>query len=129
MKPIILRTRTSTDECIGTVRLTPEAEKVVRRLRFKTGLPIRQIVSEIIVQAENLIDISGDDDEDETDQRGGPGMKTQRDLEYINNLKLEANSAKDKLMAIEDSLREVGANREANSLSTIIARLEAWQNK
>ena len=33
MKPIILRTRTSTDECIGTVRLTPEAEKVVRRLR------------------------------------------------------------------------------------------------
>ena len=48
MKPIILRTRTSTDECIGTVRLTPEAEKVVRRLRFKTGLPIRQIVSEII---------------------------------------------------------------------------------
>lgn len=40
MKPIILRTRTSTDECIGTVRLTPEAEKVVRRLRFKTGLPI-----------------------------------------------------------------------------------------
>ena len=61
MKPIILRTRTSTDECIGTVRLTPEAEKV--------------------------------------------------------------------LMAIEDSLREVGANREANGLSTIIARLEAWQNK
>ena len=47
---------------------TPEAEKVVRRLRFKTGLPIRQIVSEIIVQAESLIDISGDDDEDETDQ-------------------------------------------------------------
>ena len=68
MKPIILRTQTRTNECIGTVRLTPEAEKVVRRLRFKTGLPIRQIVSEIIVQAESLIDISGDDDEDETDQ-------------------------------------------------------------
>ena len=68
MKPIILRTRTSTDECIGTVRLTPEAEKVVRRLRFKTGLPIRQIVSEIIVQAENLIDISGGAAEDETAQ-------------------------------------------------------------
>lgn len=56
-------------------------------------------------------------------------MKTQRDLEYIENLKLEANSAKDKLMAIEDSLREVGAIREANGLSAIIARLEAWQNK
>lgn len=26
-------------ECIGTVRLTPEAEKVVRRLKAKTGLP------------------------------------------------------------------------------------------
>ena len=59
----------------------------------------------------------------------GPGMKTQRDLEYIENLRLEANSAKDKLMAIEDSLREVGAIREANGLSAIIARLEAWQNK
>ena len=67
MKPIVLRTRFNTEECIGTVRLTPEAEKVIRRLRFKTGLPIRQIVSEIIVQAENLIDISGEDDEDETE--------------------------------------------------------------
>ena len=66
--PIVLKSNRLSDECIGTVRLTPEAEKVVRRLRFKTGLPIRQIVSEIIVQAENLIDISGDDDEDETDQ-------------------------------------------------------------
>ena len=45
-------------ECIGTVRLTPEAERVVRRLSFKTGLPIRQIVSEIIIQAENLIEIN-----------------------------------------------------------------------
>ena len=44
-------------ECIGTVRLTPEAEKVVRRLKAKTGLPIRQIVSDIIVQAENIITI------------------------------------------------------------------------
>lgn len=67
MKPIVLRSRTSTDECIGTVRLTPEAEKVVRRLRFKTGLPIRQIVSEIIIQAENLIDVDSED-EDDTDQ-------------------------------------------------------------
>lgn len=45
--------------------LTPEAEKVVRRLRAKTSLPIRQIVSEIIVQAENLIDIEGPDDDAE----------------------------------------------------------------
>lgn len=49
-------------ECIGTVRLTPEAEKVVRRLKAKTGLPIRQIVSEIIVQSESLITINTDDE-------------------------------------------------------------------
>ena len=66
--PIVLKAPAVSNECLGVVRLSPEAEKVVRRLRFKTGLPIRQIVSEIIVQAENLIDISGDDDEDETEQ-------------------------------------------------------------
>lgn len=64
--PIVLKSNRISDECVGTVRLTPEAEKVVRRLRAKTGLPIRRIVSEIIVQAENLIDIeNGEDDEEE----------------------------------------------------------------
>lgn len=58
MKPIILNARTPQGECIGAVRLTPEAERVVRRLSFKTGLPIRQIVSEIIIQAESLIEIN-----------------------------------------------------------------------
>ncbi len=58
VKPIILNARTPQGECIGAVRLTPEAERVVRRLSFKTGLPIRQIVSEIIIQAENLIEIN-----------------------------------------------------------------------
>lgn len=63
--PIVLKAPRISDECIGTVRLTPEAEKVVRRLRAKTNLPIRQIVSEIIVQAENLIDIDTADDDTE----------------------------------------------------------------
>ena len=49
-------------ECIGTVRLTPEAEKVVHRLKAKTGLPIRQIVSDIIVQAEVIITIETEED-------------------------------------------------------------------
>ena len=61
--PIVLKAPRISDECIATVRLTPEAEKVVRRLRAKTNLPIRQIVSEIIVQAENLIDIDTADDD------------------------------------------------------------------
>lgn len=55
MKPIVLKTKDPSDDLIGTVRLTPAAEKVVRRLRCKTGMPIRQIVSEIIIQAEPLI--------------------------------------------------------------------------
>lgn len=63
--PIVLKSHKLSDECIGTVRLTPEAEKVVRRLRAKTGLPIRRIVSEILVQAENLIDIETDEDDDD----------------------------------------------------------------
>ena len=63
--PIVLKSNRLSDECIGTVRLTPEAEKVVRRLRAKTGLPIRRIVSEIIVQAENLIDIENDEGDDD----------------------------------------------------------------
>lgn len=45
--PIVLKASRISDECIGVVRLTPEAEKVVRRLRAKTNLPIRQIVSEL----------------------------------------------------------------------------------
>ena len=59
---IVLKAGGRAMECIGTVRLTPEAEKVVRRLKGKTGLPIRQIVSDIIVQAENLITIETEDD-------------------------------------------------------------------
>ena len=65
--PIVLKSNRPSDECIGTVRLTPEAEKVIRRLRAKTALPIRQIVSEIIVQAENLIDIEDANEEREED--------------------------------------------------------------
>lgn len=36
--PIVLKSNRTSDECIGTVRLTPEAEKVIRRLRAKTAL-------------------------------------------------------------------------------------------
>ena len=59
---IVLKAGGRAMECIGTVRLTPEAEKVVRRLKAKTGLSIRQIVSDIIVQAENIITIETEED-------------------------------------------------------------------
>jgi len=56
IKPIVLRAKAQ-DNCVGVIRLTPEAEKVVRRLHSRSGLPIRQIVSEIIIQSEHLIDV------------------------------------------------------------------------
>lgn len=65
IKPIVLKARAA-DNSVGVVRLTPEAEKVVRRLCNRSGLPIKTIVSEIITQAEHLIDIEvsdfGEDD-------------------------------------------------------------------
>lgn len=57
MKPIILEAKPRSAECVGMVRLSPDAERVVRRLNYQTGIPIRQIVSEIIIQAEGLIEI------------------------------------------------------------------------
>ena len=59
MKPIVLKAKPRSAECVGLVRLSPEAERVVRRLNYQTGIPIRQIVSDIIIQAEPLIEISG----------------------------------------------------------------------
>lgn len=53
-------------------------------------------------------------------------MKVKSELE---RLKSDANPAKERLMEIEDALREAGFIREANSLSAIIAKLEIWQNK
>jgi hypothetical protein len=67
VKPIVLKAR-SAESCVGVIRLTPEAEKVVRLLHSRSGIPIRQIVSEIIIQAESLIDIDltgADTDDDE----------------------------------------------------------------
>lgn len=55
IKPIVLKAQTA--DSVGVVRLSPEAEKVVRRLHSRSGLPIKTIVSEIITQSENLIDI------------------------------------------------------------------------
>jgi hypothetical protein len=67
IKPIVLKAR-SPDNCVGVIRLTPEAEKVVRRLHSRSGLPIRQIVSEIIIQSEHLIDIDQSEIMEEDDQ-------------------------------------------------------------
>lgn len=52
-----------------------------------------------------------------------------KDFERIKKLKENADIAKDRLIQIESDLKEIGAIREAKSLSTIIGRLEYWQNK
>ena len=53
-------------------------------------------------------------------------QKRQREFDRAGAYK--ANEAKDILMRIEDDLREAGFARKADSLSTIIGRLEVWQN-
>lgn len=50
------------------------------------------------------------------------------DKDALEKLLSEANSAKHKLIRIEDELRTIGAERKANTLSKIIERLESWQN-
>lgn len=47
----------------------------------------------------------------------------------VAHLKREASSAKTRLFDIEKRLRSIGANREAESLSRVIGRLEGWQNR
>lgn len=62
MKPIVLKAKPRSSECVGLVQLSSDAERVVRRLNYQTGIPIRQIVSEIIIQAEGLIEVRGGSD-------------------------------------------------------------------
>ena len=52
-----------------------------------------------------------------------------RDEEQIQRIKEDANGSKEKLMDLVYKLRDAGGNREANSLESIISKLEAWQNK
>ena len=47
----------------------------------------------------------------------------------INAMKAEANEPKMHLIRIRNELEEIGAIRQAVSLDTIIAKLEAWQNR
>lgn len=52
-----------------------------------------------------------------------------RDEEQIQRIKEDANGSKEKLIYLVYRLRDAGGNREANSLESIISKLEAWQNK
>lgn len=49
--------------------------------------------------------------------------------EEINNIKSEANHAKESLMSLEEKLIDIGAIKEAEQLNKIIMKLEIWQNR
>lgn len=53
---------------------------------------------------------------------------TERKEEVLRHYQCEANPAKERLMDIASRLEEAGLVRQAQSLETIIWRLEAWQN-
>lgn len=52
-----------------------------------------------------------------------------KDKSKISHYKAEANAPKNRLIEIEDKLRNCGAIKEADQLSKIIGKLEAWQNR
>lgn len=49
--------------------------------------------------------------------------------DYVEHIKKEACTPKSRLMELAYRLEELGAIREANSLNSIIWKLEIWQNK
>lgn len=52
-----------------------------------------------------------------------------KDKAVVSRCKSDANAPKNRLIEIESALRDCGALKEADQLSKIIARLEAWQNR
>lgn len=56
MKKIIIETHKAAGKLCGHVRLTPEAERVVRSLCVESGLSARCVVSQIILQGAELVE-------------------------------------------------------------------------
>lgn len=54
-------------------------------------------------------------------------MCTNKEDEYKRVIN-EANEAKDRLYRIANQLEELGYNRKAKSLMTLIYKIETWQN-
>ena len=52
-----------------------------------------------------------------------------KDAEEIRRLKMMANEAKQRLIEIRSRLQDAGADRDANSLGTLIGKIEEWQHK
>ena len=52
-----------------------------------------------------------------------------KDMEFLRQKQSDASVAKERLIQIMSALEEEGFIRQAKSLSTIIWKLEVWQNK
>lgn len=63
MAKIILKTNTTPKQIMcDTVKLTPEALSVLQRLQLRSGLSARQIVSDILLQAEYMVQVEEGDE-------------------------------------------------------------------
>ena len=60
-KKIVINVPRPRSTSTGVVRLNREAETVIKRLSFETGLTAAFLVSEIILQAEPLVEIRKED--------------------------------------------------------------------
>ena len=57
MDKIILKVNKCRERTAEIIRITPEAADVLNRLSCETGLSIRYIASELIVQGTNLVEV------------------------------------------------------------------------
>jgi hypothetical protein len=63
MARIILKANTTLKQInCDTVKLTPEALSVLQRLQLRSGLSARQIVSDILLQAEYMVQVEEGDE-------------------------------------------------------------------
>ena len=63
MAKIILKTNTTPKQInCDTVKLTPEALSVLQRLQLRSGLSARRIVSDILLQAEYMVQVEEGDE-------------------------------------------------------------------
>lgn len=63
MKNEIIIKIPKSQKLVGVIRVTPEAELILQELSSRTGLSLRTLASEIIVQASEFIRVEGPDDD------------------------------------------------------------------
>ena len=67
-RTIRIKTHDVGERLVGNVKITPEAEQVLRQLCRQSGLSIRYLVSEIVCQGADLVEFV---DADHSEEGGG----------------------------------------------------------